>query len=167
MPPGYTGYSCQLCSPGYFSNGESGGSPICEPCQCNSHAGTCHPTTGMCQDLIALPQLRFDCTDPELGGDPICTVDGPEGTGDDSKTIDPTKNTCHECGVYPTADVFCHFNPEMCEPPPMIGKMQDATADNCEGNTRGDHCELCDPGYFGEATREECSPCPCPLVDNK
>ncbi|PIC27867.1 hypothetical protein B9Z55_019986 [Caenorhabditis nigoni] len=39
----------------------------------------------------------------------------------------------------------------------------DGMCQNCQGNTVGDHCELCDVGYFGDPTKEkECKKCPCP-----
>lgn len=35
---------------------------------------------------------------------------------------------------------------------------------NCTGNSEGDHCELCVPGYFGNTTTGvPCLPCQCPL----
>lgn len=48
-PPGYSGYSCEDCSPGYYRdpNGPNGG--YCVPCQCNGHADTCDCNTGICQ----------------------------------------------------------------------------------------------------------------------
>jgi hypothetical protein len=29
----------------------------------------------------------------------------------------------------------------------------------CSGGTRGDHCELCKPGYYGDATQGDCAVC--------
>ncbi|XP_063394216.1 laminin subunit alpha [Cydia fagiglandana] len=34
---------------------------------------------------------------------------------------------------------------------------------DCGGNSMGDHCEMCVPGYYGDATREDCEICACPL----
>ena len=38
------GRTCNECRPGYFNF------PNCEPCQCNGHADSCHPETGICID---------------------------------------------------------------------------------------------------------------------
>lgn len=51
-PPGYSGNSCEDCSPGYYRdpNGPHGG--FCVPCQCNNHADTCDCNTGKCHVII-------------------------------------------------------------------------------------------------------------------
>ncbi|CAG2167829.1 unnamed protein product, partial [Oppiella nova] len=39
--------------------------------------------------------------------------------------------------------------------------------ENCRHNTRGENCEICGDGYYGDATRgspDDCTPCPCPLI---
>ena len=133
-PAGYTGFSCQLCSPGYFSVREDSGSPICEQCDCNGHADTCHPKTGACEPLTVpmdLLQPLLSCTDDVLG----CSQKIEEGTP-----------TCHECGVYGSPEDYCHFNPDKCE----VLAIPDEGEDNghCKDNTRGKNCELCDPGYL-------------------
>ncbi|XP_065337904.1 laminin subunit alpha [Cloeon dipterum] len=82
-PPNYQGLSCEDCAPGYFraQTGPYGG--FCTPCQCNGHADTCDPITGVCI--------------------------------------------------------------------------------NCKHHTTGDHCEMCEVGYHGDATRGDCLICACPL----
>ena len=51
-PRGYTGGSCQLCSPGYYSTRSDKWGPICVECNCHGHANTCHPETGECVLLV-------------------------------------------------------------------------------------------------------------------
>lgn len=40
---------------------------------------------------------------------------------------------------------------------------------NCQHHTTGDHCEICEEGYYGNATRGgpyACLPCTCPNLYN-
>lgn len=56
-PPGYTGLSCETCQYGYAKIG----SPLpyqeyeyeCRKCDCNGHAATCDPFTGICSVSLA------------------------------------------------------------------------------------------------------------------
>ncbi|XP_060085671.1 laminin subunit alpha-2-like [Ylistrum balloti] len=57
---------------------------------------------------------------------------------------------------------FCNGHSDMCNI--ISGQCQ-----NCTGNTYGHNCELCAPGYYGDATRgtnSDCRPCLCPSVTN-
>ena len=76
-PPGYTGGSCQLCSPGYFSTRRDKWGPICEPCDCNGHAGSCHPETGECVELVALLSLAQEYPDYCHFNPSQCEATGP------------------------------------------------------------------------------------------
>ena len=42
----YYGNSCEECAIGYWASGKDQWGPICKKCNCNNHAGTCHPRTG-------------------------------------------------------------------------------------------------------------------------
>ena len=115
---------------------EDSGSPFCEPCNCNGHAETCHPKTGVCEPLTIpmdilgeLMMAQMSCDDDTMG----CS----------HRIVDGTP-TCHECGVYGSAVDYCHFNPEKCEVLAIPGEGEDNG--HCGDNTRGKNCELCDPG---------------------
>ncbi|XP_033738423.1 laminin subunit alpha-2-like isoform X2 [Pecten maximus] len=59
-------------------------------------------------------------------------------------------------------ECFCNGHSNMCNI--FSGQCQ-----NCTGNTYGHNCELCAPGYFGDATRgtnADCRPCLCPSITN-
>lgn len=48
-PEGYTGLSCQRCADGYLSISDGrGGVGRCVRCNCNGHATSCDPDSGMC-----------------------------------------------------------------------------------------------------------------------
>ena len=68
-PDGYTGSSCQLCSPGYFTTRRDKWGPICEPCNCHGHAASCHPLTGECVALEPLPRVILP---PDVTVDNFC-----------------------------------------------------------------------------------------------
>ena len=85
-PEGYTGMSCELCSPGYFSSRKDIWGPICMPCNCHGHADSCHPLTGECFSWEPMPFIR----------------------------LDPGIPTNHPNGSYGTLDDYCHYNPAEC-----------------------------------------------------
>ena len=68
-PEGYTGSSCQLCEPGFFTNRTDKWGPICQKCNCNGHADTCHPTTGECVTLEPMPYVILN---PGVDIDQFC-----------------------------------------------------------------------------------------------
>uniref|UniRef100_A0A673UW51 Laminin subunit alpha 3 n=1 Tax=Suricata suricatta TaxID=37032 RepID=A0A673UW51_SURSU len=47
-PPGYTGDSCQGCSPGYYRDSKGAYTGRCVPCNCNGHSNRCQDGSGIC-----------------------------------------------------------------------------------------------------------------------
>lgn len=151
-PPGYSGLSCQLCSPGYFTTRRDKWGPVCEPCQCHGHADSCHPTTGECVRLVPPAWVPDPTTLP-------CPETSDEGSGSGGSTDCNDPEWTLQTGSLTLH--YCHYNPKDCTVDPK---------EYCEDNTMGEHCELCMPGYYGDATRgttDSCLACPCPLPENK
>ncbi|ESO03848.1 hypothetical protein HELRODRAFT_79481 [Helobdella robusta] len=55
----------------------------------------------------------------------------------------------------------CNGHSDQCDP-------VDGVCLNCQHNTEGSNCEICSPGYYGDATSGEpygCLQCPCLNLD--
>uniref|UniRef100_A0A8C3KAX5 Laminin subunit gamma 3 n=1 Tax=Calidris pygmaea TaxID=425635 RepID=A0A8C3KAX5_9CHAR len=193
-PPGYTGQFCQSCAPG-FKREIPFGSPFgsCVPCTCNQH-GDCHPLTGQCRCLhntegpscercspgfYGNPFVgRFDdckpcpcpghspCTEMPGSGEVVCTHCPPGQRGkrcelcDDGFFGDPLGQ---RGPVHPCVPCQCHGNVDLnavgnCDP--VSGRCL-----RCLYNTTGEHCEKCQPGFYGDALAPDppgkCAPCDC------
>ncbi|NWY56691.1 LAMC3 protein, partial [Chionis minor] len=193
-PPGYTGPFCQSCAPGFKREIPFGGPFVsCVPCACNQH-GDCHPLTGHCQCLhntegpscercspgfYGNPFVgRFDdckpcpcpgrspCTEVPSSGEVVCTHCPPGQRGkrcelcDDGFFGDPLGQRGR---VHPCIPCQCHGNVDLnavgnCDP--VSGRCL-----RCLYNTMGDHCERCQPGFYGDALAPDpagkCAPCDC------
>uniref|UniRef100_A0A3P8XGZ4 Laminin, gamma 3 n=1 Tax=Esox lucius TaxID=8010 RepID=A0A3P8XGZ4_ESOLU len=193
-PPGYGGQFCELCAPGFTREVPNGGplSP-CVPCSCHHH-GPCHPETGVCEcsDFTTGPTCtrcldgyygnpligttndcqpcpcpdRTSCAQITETGDVVCTncPPGQRGTrcemcedgfhGDPQGRSGPVR-PCQRCNcngnVDPNALGVCDH---------MTGRCL-----KCLGNTEGDYCQRCRPGYYGDALNhtvaQKCKPCSC------
>ncbi|XP_030219656.1 laminin subunit gamma-1 [Gadus morhua] len=138
-PPGYQGQHCEQCSPKYRrAQPALGAFSACEPCNCNGHSDSCHPTSGACEckhDTAGLSCER--CKDGYYG-------DSTKGTDEDCEACPcPSGATC---AVVPrTTEVVCT---------------------NCPPGTTGKRCELCDDGFFGDPLGQKgavraCRACKC------
>ncbi|XP_068454510.1 basement membrane-specific heparan sulfate proteoglycan core protein isoform X9 [Clinocottus analis] len=127
-PPGYSGLSCETCSPGFER--VPGGSYLgtCAGCNCNGHASACDPINGhclSCQHNTEGPQC--DKCRPGYFGDPS------RGRPDDCKPC--------PCPYYETSRRFS----DTC----FLDVDQQPTCDACRPGYTGRRCEKCAPGYQG------------------
>uniref|UniRef100_UPI00358F3273 laminin-like protein epi-1 n=1 Tax=Myxine glutinosa TaxID=7769 RepID=UPI00358F3273 len=175
---GYSGAQCNVCAPGYSGNPTYLGGK-CVQCNCNGNTNpmdqaTCDPNTGNCLrclyhttgprcercedgyygDATKQKCLSCDCN-PEGALSPPCDpVTGecrcrPRVAGTSCKACLPDHfgfPTCRQCS--------CHRNSAGCNP--ITGACLE-----CLGNTEGERCERCVPGYYGDP-KVGCQPCPCP-----
>ncbi|XP_030630730.1 laminin subunit gamma-3 [Chanos chanos] len=195
-PLGFMGQFCELCTPGFTRETPNAGafSP-CVPCNCNQH-GTCHPETGVCDctDFTtgpacercldgyygnALTGSSGDCLPCPCPGRTTCAL-VPE-TGEVVCTNCPkgqrgTRCELCEDGFYgnplglggevrPCVSCNCNGN----EDSNAVGVCHHLSGRclKCVGHTQGDHCERCQPGYYGNALdnslppSQKCKSCSC------
>ncbi|XP_065817157.1 basement membrane-specific heparan sulfate proteoglycan core protein isoform X3 [Labrus bergylta] len=127
-PPGYSGLSCERCTPGFER--VPGGSYLgtCAGCNCNGHASACDPISGhclSCQHNTEGPQC--DKCRPGYFGDPT------RGRPDDCKPC--------PCPYYETSRRFS----DTC----FVDVDQQPTCDACKPGYTGRRCEKCAAGYQG------------------
>ncbi|XP_066461636.1 laminin subunit alpha-2 isoform X5 [Eleutherodactylus coqui] len=141
-PSGYSGTSCESCSPGHRRvNGTLFGGK-CEPCRCFGHSDSCDDITGFCKNCLHNTYGRYcDYCLPGFYGNPT------DGTDED----------CLPCAC-PMSIASNNFSPT-CHLDPSHGLVCDA----CPPGYTGLRCERCADGYFGQPLLPggSCKPCQC------
>uniref|UniRef100_UPI0037E85A5F laminin subunit alpha-1 n=1 Tax=Semicossyphus pulcher TaxID=241346 RepID=UPI0037E85A5F len=191
-PWGYSGTSCETCLPGFFRVGGVLFGGNCLPCECNDHATECdssgvcvgctHNTTGPHCDTC-LPGFYGDATEgtaddcrqclcPLMSNSfsPTCVLEPSGQVSCDQCQVGYTGTSCERCasGFFGNPLVVggacvhceCHGNVDVRE----AGHCDTVTGEclRCLGNTAGRHCEVCQPGYYGDAVnRKDCRECSC------
>ncbi|KAF7284665.1 hypothetical protein GWI33_021849 [Rhynchophorus ferrugineus] len=192
-PTGYVGQYCESCAPGYRHSPAHGG-PFtnCIPCDCNNHASICDSETGRCicqhnttgencefcargfygNALAGTPDDCLPCICPErgpciqVGDDDIMCIECPTGY---------SGPLCEICADGYFGDPVAHFGPsrpcQLCEcngniDLNAIGNCNTTTGEclRCIHNTGGPRCEVCLPGYYGNALvlpKGDCKRCQC------
>ncbi|XP_063067162.1 laminin subunit gamma-1 [Engraulis encrasicolus] len=195
-PAGFAGRHCELCARG-FTREVPGTGPYtrCVPCNCHGH-GDCHPETGecTCSDFTSGPTCercldgyygnaligsagdcqpcpcpdRTSCSQLPDTGDVVCTncPAGQRGTRcelcEDGFYGDPLGL---RGVVRPCVRCDCHGNVDVN----AVGVCDHVTGRclKCLGDTAGEHCQLCRPGFYGNAVDPnvspfgKCKPCNC------
>lgn len=142
------GPKCDRCEVGFYGDPRIGIRIPCRPCSCpdtiNSginHARGCdidpHTQNIICHCDIGYSGEKCDrCSDNYYGN--------PSESG----------GICQECN--------CNNNIDIAEP----GNCNPKTGEclKCLYNTDGYYCERCKPGYFGDATRQQCRDCGCSIL---
>nr|XP_046241983.1 multiple epidermal growth factor-like domains protein 9 [Scatophagus argus] len=176
---GVYGPKCDECHPGFFHFSSTG----CRPCQCHNHTNNCHPQSGVClncegntqgsnceeckagfyrspgaavTEACALcPCSNFSSTgtchtDPS--GSPVCERCLPRYSG----------SLCDECssGFFKASGVCvpcdCSGNADPQEPTQLCHPNTGHCL-RCINNTAGPQCQLCAPGFIGDAKAHNCT----------
>ncbi|KAG7477685.1 hypothetical protein MATL_G00072180 [Megalops atlanticus] len=127
-PKGYSGLSCEVCSPGFERVPGGPYLGTCGGCNCNGHASACDPVSGhclSCRHNTEGPQC--DKCRPGFFGDPR------RGKPDD----------CKPCPC-PVTDISRRFS-ATC----FLDTDSKPTCDACRPGYTGRQCERCASGYQG------------------
>ncbi|KAM6181305.1 laminin subunit alpha-2 isoform 1-T1 [Erethizon dorsatum] len=147
-PSGYSGLSCETCSPGFYRlrpepGGRSPGPTLgtCVPCQCHGHSNLCDPETSICQDCQHHTAGDF-CERCALGYYGIV-----KGLPDD----------CQQCAC-PLISSSNNFSPSC-----VVEGLDDYRCTKCSRGYEGQYCERCAPGYTGSPSSPggSCQECEC------
>ncbi|XP_050312326.1 laminin subunit gamma-1-like isoform X2 [Anthonomus grandis grandis] len=192
-PTGYVGRYCESCAPGYRHDPAMGGPFMkCIPCDCNSHASICESETGRCicqhntdgencevcargfygNALAGTPEDCRPCGCPDNG--PCVQLDE-EVTMCTECPAGYSGPKCDLCSDGYFGDPRGRFGPpSQCLPcdcnenidPNAIGNCNSTSGEclRCIYNTGGRRCEVCLPGFFGNALvlpKGDCKRCQC------
>jgi hypothetical protein len=184
-PAPYEGESCERCRTGWFLSSVSGD---CQLCQCNGLSDSCLDGNGTCLGCRGnstgagcdvcidgyydadpsdpgITCLSCPCTTvtaidalctPDTLGNPVCHCrQGHEG------------DTCDSCseGYFGSPPDFrctrCDCNGNINPSVPGSCDTDTGRCMKCINNSTGDECETCAPGFFGNATTQDCQQCDC------
>uniref|UniRef100_A0A8D3ECZ6 Laminin, alpha 1 n=1 Tax=Scophthalmus maximus TaxID=52904 RepID=A0A8D3ECZ6_SCOMX len=140
-----TGSHCDQCLPGFYGDATEGTPSDCRMCPC-------------------------PLTEPSNSFSPTCVLEVSGQVSCDQCQGGYTGANCERCasGYYGNPQVVggacvrceCNGNVDVSE----VGHCDDITGDclRCLGNTAGSHCEVCQPGYYGDALHtKDCRECGC------
>ncbi|XP_072243306.1 multiple epidermal growth factor-like domains protein 9 [Leuresthes tenuis] len=175
---GVYGPKCDECHPGFFFFSSTG----CRPCQCNNHTN-CHPQSGVCLNCegntqgpnceeckpgfyrspeAAVTEICAPCPcsnssstgtcRSESSGSPVCDQCLPHFSGPHcdkcSAGFYKASGACVPCDCSGNADPQ---GPEqLCDP-------DTGHCLSCTNGTAGPQCQLCAPGFVGDARTHNCS----------
>ncbi|XP_075453399.1 laminin subunit alpha-2 isoform X2 [Ascaphus truei] len=147
-PVGYSGLSCEACSPGFYrldqaSPGRRPGPALgtCVPCQCNGHSDICDPNTSICQT----------CRHNTIGDHCERCAPGFYGIGRGSP------DDCQPCAC-PLNIASNNFSPTC-----IMQGTNDYRCTACPLGYEGQYCERCTSGYTGNpgTLGGSCQECEC------
>uniref|UniRef100_A0A3Q1IEZ3 Laminin subunit alpha-1 n=1 Tax=Anabas testudineus TaxID=64144 RepID=A0A3Q1IEZ3_ANATE len=140
-----TGPHCDQCLPGFYGDATEGTADDCRLCPC-------------------------PLTEPSNSFSPTCVLVAPGQVSCDQCQEGYTGTNCERCasGYYGNPQVVggtcvrcnCNGNVDISE----AGHCDTITGEclRCLGNTAGRHCEVCQPGYYGDAVvAKDCQACNC------
>ncbi|XP_022075808.2 multiple epidermal growth factor-like domains protein 9 [Acanthochromis polyacanthus] len=176
---GVYGPKCDECHPGFFHFSSTG----CRPCQCNNHTNYCHPQSGVCLNCEGNTQ-GSNCEECKPGfyrspraalTDPCAPCPCSNSTSTGTCHTDPSGSPecdqclpryggphCDECsaGFYKASGACvpcnCSGNADP-QGPVQLCHPDTGHCLRCINNTIGPQCQLCAPGFIGDAQAHNCT----------
>lgn len=142
------GHRCERCIEGFYGDPRLGVDISCRPCPCPGTKGDLKKSShaDRCELDQETKDVVCDCKEGYAGA--LCDVCADNYYGD------PITGTCEKCECNDNIDIT---KPGNCDP--YTGKCL-----QCTHNTAGDHCEVCQEGYFGDAKEKACYKCNCSVL---
>ncbi|XP_008333968.1 multiple epidermal growth factor-like domains protein 9 [Cynoglossus semilaevis] len=175
---GVYGPKCDECHPGFFHFSTTG----CRPCQCNNHTSYCHPQSGVCLNCEGNTQgsncevckpafyrrhgaaptdacLPCPCSNSTSSG--TCHIDSSGSPVCDQCLHQYSGSQCDKCsagfhkvsGACVPCDCSGNADPRG---PAQICHPDTGHCLQCINNTGGHQCQLCAPGFTGDAKAHNC-----------
>uniref|UniRef100_A0A3Q2XA16 Multiple EGF like domains 9 n=2 Tax=Hippocampus comes TaxID=109280 RepID=A0A3Q2XA16_HIPCM len=176
---GVYGPKCDECHPGFFHFSSTG----CQPCQCHNHTNYCHPQSGVCLNCegntqgmnceeckpdhyrsrsTTLTEACVLCPCSNSSSTGTCHTD-PSGSPVCDQCLDPYSGPlCDQCsaGFYKASGACvpcdCSGNADP-QGPRQLCHPDTGHCLSCINNTTGPQCQLCAPGFAGDARAHDCS----------
>ncbi|CAJ1068733.1 LOW QUALITY PROTEIN: multiple epidermal growth factor-like domains protein 9 [Xyrichtys novacula] len=176
---GVYGPKCDECHPGFFHFSSTG----CRPCQCHNHTNYCHPQSGVCLNCEGNTQgsnceecrpgfYRSPSTAQTEACAPCpCSNNTSTGTCQTDPSGSPVCDQClpryggpqcDQCsaGFYKSSGVCipcdCSGNADP-QSPDQLCHPDTGHCLRCINNTAGPRCQLCAPGFVGDARAHNCT----------
>ncbi|XP_047447205.1 multiple epidermal growth factor-like domains protein 9 [Mugil cephalus] len=175
---GVYGPKCDECHPGFFHFSSTG----CRPCQCNNRTNYCHPQSGVCLNCegntqgsnceeckpgfyhsngAALTEACAPCPCSNSTSTGTCRNDNGSAVCD--KCLHRYSGPhCDECsaGFYKASGACvpcdCSGNADPQDPAKLC-HPDTGHCLSCINNTAGPQCQLCAPGFVGDARAHNCT----------
>uniref|UniRef100_A0A8C9FFU8 Laminin subunit alpha 5 n=1 Tax=Pavo cristatus TaxID=9049 RepID=A0A8C9FFU8_PAVCR len=164
-PANYLGDSCQECAPGYYRDTKGLFLGKCIPCHCNGHSDQCLPGSGICLNC----QHNTEGDHCEQCKDGYVSSHNADGSLQCVGCPCPLSVHWFGPGDVPMCAPGYYGNPlvigSSCQPcdcsgntdPNMLFSSCDSLTGTCTGcmhHTAGVRCEVCAPGFYGDAVRK-------------
>ncbi|KAJ7994051.1 hypothetical protein DPEC_G00261930 [Dallia pectoralis] len=172
---GVYGPKCDECHPGFFRFSSTG----CQPCQCNNHTNYCHPQSGVCLNCLGNTQgpnceeckPRFYRSSVAATTDSCVACPCLNSSNGTCRTDAEGFPLCDQCqaGFYRARGVCvscdCSGNADPMGPAQLCNPHTGHCL-SCSFNTTGPQCQVCAPGFTGDAHARNCTSLVARIIPN-